>query len=422
MKVISLFSGAGGLDLGLEAAGFDIAVCVENDPNAKLTLKHNRPKWKILEPGDVFIHSPREILRIGQLRPGEAFILSAGPPCQPFSKAALWVNGKVPGNKDSRAKTLSALMRIVEEALPNFIILENVELLLRLGKNSGYLVLQKEIARINRQQGTKYKWLIFKINAADYGVPQTRIRIFLLADREGRSFTLPERTHFPPDRYQTKPTHVTAWEAIGDLDRIHFNEELLPSGKWKELIKTIPEGYNYLWHTNRGQGSPLFGWRTRYWSFLLKLNKKRPSWTLPANPGPATGPFHWKNRLLSSKELARLQTFPDDYEILGSYSAIRRQVGNAVPPLIGEILGKEIRVQWLDHKINEKYTFLRNRYSAKPTKSHIISVPGNFMHLVGCYRDHPGHGKGPGARLRKKLLRKGGIADASKKSKNLNRN
>ena len=126
-----------------------------------------------------------------------------------------------------------------------------------------------------------------------------------------------------------------------------WSSKLNPTGKWAGLLKSIPEGKNYLWHTPRGAGEPLFGWRTRYWSFLLKLAKDRPSWTIQAAPGPATGPFHWKSRLLSIEEVARLQTFPIDYEFTGDRRSMLRQIGNAVPCAIGELLGLEIRRQLL---------------------------------------------------------------------------
>ena len=80
------------------------------------------------------------------------------------------------------------------------------------------------------------------------------------------------------------------------------------AGKWAGLLPTIPEGENYLFHTRLGGGRPLFGYRTRYWSFLLKLAKDEPSWTLQAHPGPATGPFHWANRPLTVQEMLRLQS------------------------------------------------------------------------------------------------------------------
>ena len=95
------------------------------------------------------------------------------------------------------------------------------------------------------------------------------------------------------------------------------DEDLAVRGKWADLLPSIPEGSNYLHHTDRGEGMPLFGWRRRYWTFLLKLAKNRPSWTIQAQPGPAVGPFHWSNRRLSVRELSRLQTFPDDVNIVG---------------------------------------------------------------------------------------------------------
>src|SRR6185369_15502643 len=104
------------------------------------------------------------------------------------------------------------------------------------------------------------------------------------------------------------------------------------------LLPSIPEGENYLHHTPRKGGLPLFGWRTRYWSFLLKLAKNQPSWTIQAQPGSAIGPFHWQNRRLAWQEMAALQTFPREFEIASSTVEIQRQIGNAVPSLMAEIL------------------------------------------------------------------------------------
>src|SRR5206468_6143085 len=129
-------------------------------------------------------------------------------------------------------------------------------------------------------------------------------------------------------------SYLTAWDAIGDFSQDSNDPDLAISGKWADLLPTIPEGKNYLWHTPRGGGEPLFGWRTRYWNFLLKLAKDQPSWTIQAQPGPAVGPFHWKSRRLSTRELCRLQTFPDDVVIVGDRMSLHRQVGNAVPSLL----------------------------------------------------------------------------------------
>ena len=106
---------------------------------------------------------------------------------------------------------------------------------------------------------------------------------------------------------------------------------------------------------------PLFGWRTKFWSFLLKLAKDRPSWTIQAEPGPATGPFHWKSRLLSIEELCRLQTFPRGYEIQGDRRSAQRQVGNAVPSAIAELLGLEIRRQFFGERVRRTLRLLPTR-------------------------------------------------------------
>src|SRR5690606_35435717 len=123
---------------------------------------------------------------------------------------------------------------------------------------------------------------------------------------------------------------------------------LRPGGKWGALLPSIPEGENYLWHTERSGGMPLFGWRTRYWSFLLKLSKRLPSWTIQAQPGSAIGPFHWDSRRLTFAELCRIQTFPHKLQIDARRTEMQRMLGNAVPSLIAEVWAREIRKQLFD--------------------------------------------------------------------------
>ena len=161
-------------------------------------------------------------------------------------------------------------------------------------------------------------------------------------------------------------TFRTAWDAIGNLmpeGETYYNSKV--GGKWGELLPSIPPGENYLWHTERGKGEPLFKWRSRYWSFLLKLHPDKPSWTIQAQPGTAIGPFHWNNRRLTMREMARIQTFPDDVEVLGGNSNVQKQIGNAVPSAIGELLGKEIRCQFFGEKINSRNLKLIPKYSKK---------------------------------------------------------
>jgi DNA (cytosine-5)-methyltransferase 1 len=175
-------------------------------------------------------------------------------------------------------------------------------------------------------------------------------------------------------------------------------------GKWAELLPSIPEGQNYLWHTERGGGEPLFGWRRRYWSFLLKLAKGQPAWTIQAQPGPAIGPFHWKNRRLSARELCRLQTIPDSYQVSGNLQSVQRQVGNAVPSALAESLAREIRAQLLGDRISIDATLVPNRRLDQPPAEAVEAVPTRFLSLSGKHAAHPGTGQGYAAKKRSRPL------------------
>ena len=396
-RMISLYTGAGGLDLGLEAAGFRTSLCVELDPDSRKTILKNRPKWKLSQPGDIHKNTPDGVLEQAEVQSGEVDLLVGGPPCQPFSKSAFWSNGGVRGTQDDRAEAVPAYFRVVEVALPRAFLLENVMGFASIGVNGDVLdVLRSMLADINLRKGTNYQLQIFGINAASYGVPQIRERLFLLGSIDGQEIDLPPPTH--GDDSRLRPV-ATAWDAIGDLDTIDWGNDLDPAGKWGGLVSSIPEGKNYLWHTSRGGGRPLFGWRTRYWSFLLKLSKRKPSWTIQAKPGPATGPFHWRNRLLSIRELARLQTFPDEYEFAGDRRSVHCQIGNAVPCAIGELLGLEIRRQLLgEARVRHKLRLIPQRREDTPRAYPRQPVPAAYLHLVGEHGAHPGTGLGPGKR------------------------
>ena len=108
------------------------------------------------------------------------------------------------------------------------------------------------------------------------------------------------------------------------------------SGRWADHLREVKPGMNYKWHTAwAGHPQPTFETETRYWNFLLKLDPALPSWTIPASPGPWTGPFHWSSRRLRTAELAALQTFPVGYSFAGPRRERVRQIGNAVPVLMG---------------------------------------------------------------------------------------
>jgi DNA (cytosine-5)-methyltransferase 1 len=393
---ISLYTGAGGLDLGLEAAGFSVRLCVEDDRACQATLKVNRPKWKLAEPADVFKLDPKEMMQQAGIRRRELDLLAGGPPCQPFSKASYWRRGDSLRLRDPRAKTLNAYTKIVETLLPKVILLENVEGIKFYNKDEGLELLRRHLRAINKRHRTRYTPMIFTINAADFGAPQIRKRVFVVAARDGATFIPPSPTHG-----EDREPYLTAWDAIGDLENIGIDESVRPKGRWADLLSSIPEGENYLWHTDRGGGQPIFGFRTRFWSFLLKLSPKKPSWTIPAQPGPSTGPFHWNSRLLSVRELARLQTFPEDYVFAGSRQLAQKQIGNAVPPLIAEIIGREISVQLLQkHRRRSKLRHTLQRRKVIPDAPFICAVPQKYVGFVGTHAPHPGIGKGPGAMLR----------------------
>ncbi len=289
-------------------------------------------------------------------------------------------------------------MRVLEEALPVAFLLENVEGLAYKSKNEGLELLLSRVGAINDLQGTRYAPVVLRVNAADYGVPQLRTRVLLIGLRYGERFRMPPATH--GDGLGLKPYH-TAWDAIGGL--APGNEDVRVRGKWADLLPSIPEGHNYLYHTDRMDGRPLFGWRRRYWSFLLKLAKDKPSWTIQAQPGPATGPFHWENRLLTIRELCRLQTFPDDVEIMGNRLSAVRQLGNAVPSLLGEIIARALLEQLFGVKVSTPPTLMPCRRVPVPPEEEHQAVPEKYLRLVGAHAAHPGTGMGYGSsRMREK--------------------
>lgn len=398
-SVISLFSGAGGLDYGFEAAGFETTVAVEMDHACCETLSANR-SWPVLE-SDITKVSAREVLRAAGLRVGDADVLIGGPPCQPFSKSGYWKRGDARRLNDPRAETLGAYLRMLEETRPKAFLLENVEGLAFRNKDEGLTLILDEVKAINRRRGTRYDPVFQVVNAASFGVPQLRKRLIMVGARDGTRFEFPQPTHRLTTEIvdegddKLEPPR-TAWDALADVV-LDPNEDVAATGRWADLLPSIPEGSNYLWHTDRGGGEPLFGWRRRYWSFLLKLAKNKPSWTVQAQPGPGSGPFHWDNRRLSMRELCRLQTFPDDVVVRGSRHVVHRQIGNAVPSLLAEVFARAIRSQLLGLRTPRRPALLRPRVSPAPSTSRATNIPEKYEPLIGVHSPHPGPGFGNGA-------------------------
>lgn len=354
-SAISLFSGAGGLDLGMEAAGFRTVAAVEWDEDASDTMEKNAPtsfpELREVVRADLYPLvtgteggvTTRDILRAGGLGARERpELLVGGPPCVAFSKSGFWLGWKRDG-VDPAASLLQAYTRILAEARPRFFILENVYALTFDNKASrpAFTRLLQEI----EATGYQAQWRV--LNAADYGVPQARPRLFIVGSRKREKLPdLPEPTH--RGKWERRTTdggplpHVTTGQALADLHAEPEAEEVI-RGRWGHLLPEVPPGGNYLHFTaERGHPEPLFDWRSRYWSFLLKLDPDRPSPTIQAQPGPNVGPFHWENRRLRVPELRRLFTFPDDYAFVGRRASVQAQVGNSVPPLLAEQVARGV--------------------------------------------------------------------------------
>lgn len=388
LTALSAFTGLGGLDLGLEAAGFEHVGCIEKDETARRSLKQNRgDSWPLLEPGDVSVLARTLTPEQFGLQRRELSILAGGPPCQPFSKAAQWSASARTGLEDVRSHCLRDFLQLVEIFLPRVVLIENVAGFVQ-GPVSALLEIKLALKGINERQQSRYVAHHRIVDAADYGVPQHRQRAIIIMSREGDEPTWPRATHADDP--------MRAWDAIGELEVVGPPKAV---GKWADLLPSIPEGENYLWHTRGGGGRPLFGYRTRFWSFLLKLAKDQPSWTLPAQPGPSTGPFHWDNRPLTVPELLRLQSFDADWIVEGGHREQVRQVGNATPPRLAEVMSRAIATTYfgMSYKGQRLHHYIA-RAESVPEPSPVKPVPVEYLKLEGDHADHPGTGKGPSPR------------------------
>lgn len=351
LTAISLFSGAGGLDRGIEQARvdgidacFSVRAAVERDADAAATMEKNFPHLQspVIQK-DILQTSTDEILSAAGLRSGERpDLLVGGPPCTPFSKSGYWLEWKRAG-LDPDASLLQAYTRVLREAKPRAFLLENVYSLTY--NNRASRPAYERLLRELDEAGYEFRPKV--LHAANYGVPQARPRLFILGVPKGlRVPEHPEPSH--GGRWERRSTgsgeraHVTAGKALSGLVTEPEDGEVV-AGKYGHMLPEIPVGENYLYYTaERGHPDPLFRWRSKYWSFLLKLSPDKPSPTIQAHPGPYVGPFHWDNRRLRVPELKRLFTFPDSFEFGGSRSSVQAQIGNSVPPLLAQKVAEMI--------------------------------------------------------------------------------
>jgi len=337
---ISLFSGCGGLDLGIESAGFRVAVASDADSTCAETYKLNFPQVPYVV-GKIGNLSTEELLNAGGVRPGEVDLLIGGPPCPSFSKSRFYRTEKPRALEDPvAAETVGGYLRVLADVRPKAFVLENV-------KGLAYGVHKEALDHIiSTAEGLGYSTTVHIVNAADYGAPQIRERCLVVGSLVGL-IPAPKTTHSkePIAGDKSKPW-VTAGDVLSDLDTDEManDEGHFAGGQHNELLKGIPPGENYLFYTEkRGHPEPVFKWRSRYWSFLLKLSPTLPSWTIQARRSNNMGPLHWRNRILRIEEVKRLQTFPDTFQLAGNLEKQWRQIGNAVPPLLAKKFGLVIK-------------------------------------------------------------------------------
>ena len=329
--VISLFSGCGGLDLGFKKAGFHTVFATDIWDVACQTLKEN-------SMSDLIVCGDIRSLDFTKYRKKVDAVIG-GPPCPPYSQTRHYLTEKKGGFEDEKAGyAVPEYFRAIEEILPKVFLFENVD-----GFTFKTYKEPMEFLK-ERSEALGYNITYKVINAANYGVPQTRKRFICVGiKKELGTFIFPKETHSEKGENDTTKW-VTCGEVISDFDNITEEEKLQrPGSKDYELLLGIPPGKNYLYYTaHEGYPNPLFKWKSRYWTFLLKLSPDRPSWTIQASLSNNQGPFHWRNRFLRISEIKRIQTIDDDYIICGDIKEQWRQIGNAVPSHLAYVIAKEI--------------------------------------------------------------------------------
>jgi DNA (cytosine-5)-methyltransferase 1 len=355
LPLISLFSGALGLDLGLEEAGFEVRVAVECNRDAAETIRRNRPDIPLMERRLEEV-TTAEILETAGLGPGEPVVVAGGPSCQSFSTA-----GQRGSLADPRGVMFREFLRVVKEARPRFFIMENVTGVLSAAvrhrplkeRGPGYPPLDPDeelgsaFALILKElKKTGYYVMFDLLNAADFGVAQRRERLVFLGSRDGEGLEMPERTHARV-KENGRPAWVTLRRALRGLkDPEPVYTDLVPSKR--KYLELIPEGGNWRDLPRRRQrhavGAAYRSWGGRS-GFLRRLAWDRPAPTLTSRPdSSATLLCHpTELRVLSIRECARLQQFPDRWEFAGARPQQYVQVGNAVPLGVGRAIGEALR-------------------------------------------------------------------------------
>lgn len=371
-KSISLFSGAMGLDLGLEYSGFEALVCVENDKFCGETIRINRPHLPILK--DITKLPTKAILKAANLKVEEADLIVGGPPCQSFSTA-----GNRLSVKDPRGNLIYEFMRVVAEARPRFFVMENVKGLVSAALNHRPLKDRDNGKPLdeNEKLGSAFKKMMEDFNeigykliwdvldAVNYGVPQYRERLIIIGSRDNEDIFMPHQTHF---MMHQNPNYrwVTLGQTILDLEddpgpcgkfsheRAQYLKKIPPGKNWRALPKkVIPKALGGAFNANGGK-----------MGFYRRLSYNEPSPTLVTSPvQKATMLCHpTKTRPLSTLEYKRIQQFPEHWTFYGSVGQIYKQLGNAVPVGLGRAIG-----QMLDSVVKQRFKIETKRMRGTST-------------------------------------------------------
>lgn len=360
MKALDLFCGCGGISTGLRMAGFDVVAGVDIEKKYLATFARNFGSNKAHELNLCDI-SPKELMKILDIKRGELNLLAGGPPCQGFSKNIPRKNRFL---DDSNNQLIKTFLLYCEAFQPQMILMENVAEM----KNGFKQTYTEEI--IDRLSSKGYSVTAVVLNAADYGVPQRRRRAFFLANRLGVKFKVPNPTHFKTlEKGKEQPCifqrekHITVWEAIGDLPPLLHGEgfeeseyETKPFSGFQKIMrgnrkrvknhvsrKLRDKQYNRLASLKPGEGlkdlPPDLKVKGGYSGAYGRLTKEMIAPTITRWVFH-TGSGRWGHpvdiRTISIREIARIQSFPDKFEFVGSYTDQCGQLGNAVPPLLAK--------------------------------------------------------------------------------------
>ena len=376
-KVVSLFSGAMGLDLGLRKAGrFELLACVEREPVFCETIHENIRHGNLREipkiyQTDIKEFSPRDLLSDLRLSPGEIDLVVGGPPCQSFSTA-----GKRGTVQDPRGTLLWDFIRFVEALRPKVFLMENVRGLMsaairhrpiaeRPQKGGPPLAVDEEPGSVVQLfaedlaslEGAPYHMDCFEVNAVNYGAPQLRERALFIGNRFNEQIDFPNPTNGRSmknggqmDLFQHAPGSAKPWRTLGDAIRGLREENPVImdfSPRKKKYLSLVPPGGNWrhlpeaLQRESLGKAFFAKGGRSGWWR---RLSYDLPCPTLVTMPNHAsTALCHPEEvRALTVREYCRIQGFPDEWAVCGTPAQQYAQAGNAVPVRLGEVAGNVI--------------------------------------------------------------------------------